>query len=415
MTLEQKYFETVHYDRIFNDEKLDPFFELGPQPPANTLRDELNAEIFSAPLTLAWSEKSKSVQLTVNVDSKYLFRNYVWVTGTSKTANEYAHTFCERILERSSNKKPMIVEIASNDGTFLKPFIANGLHAIGVDPAQNIAEEARKNGVETIAEFFNEDIARQIVSKYSQSDVVFARNVIPHVEHIHDILKGVVALLKEDGLGAFEFHYAGKILEELHYDSIYHEHLFYFSLASMMSLLNKYNLHAYDMTTSPISGGSYVLYFSKTKREVSKALLLALAHEEKSEINKKSTWVRFAEQSIEHAKALKTAITEELRLGRKVIGYGASARSSTMLNFAGINSEHLLCIADKSHYKHNKYTAGTNIKIVSPESALAEKPDTILLLAWNFENEIIEELKNLHGFKGRVIVPLPAPVRILDI
>lgn len=403
-------YQEVTKCRIFPDQELEPFFVMGSQPPANSLRNDINELLPVIPLTLGWSEKAKSVQLTVNVSSEYLFKHYVWVTGTSQTARDYAQFFAVQFLERVEEKSPFIIEIASNDGTFLRPFIERGLNVLGVDPAENIAQAANASGIQTVAEFFNRETAASIVAKHGRCQGVIARNVIPHVEHIHSVMAGIVDLISDDGIGAFEFHYAGKIFDELHYDSIYHEHLFYHSLTSMQHLLCQYGFHAFDLLQSPISGGSYVLFFSRQAKTKTLALVEALSHEMSSGINDKQAWITFAEESAKHASKLLEIVEAEIAQGRKLIGYGASARSSTLLNFAGIDRRHLLCIADKSAYKHFRYTAGTDILILSPEDALAVKPDTILLLAWNFADEILQELVQL-GFSGKVIIPLPGPVR----
>jgi hypothetical protein len=397
--------------RIFPDQPLETFFELGSQPPANSLRQDIDELLPSIPLTLGWSEKAKSVQLTVNVSSEYLFKHYVWVTGTSKTARDYAEYFAEQFLQRLNHPKLFMLEIASNDGTFLRPFIQRELNVLGVDPAQNIAATANAAGIPTVAEFFNLQTATKIRASHGQCQGLMARNVIPHVEHIHSVMEGIVHLLSDDGIAAFEFHYAGKIFDELHYDSIYHEHLFYHSLTSMQHLLSQYGFTAFDLFQSPISGGSYVLFFTKENRSPTTGFIQALAKEQTSGINDKQAWLRFAEASREHAASLLALIEKELAQGKRIIGYGASARSSTLLNFAGIDKRHLCCIADKSDYKHHRYTAGTDILILAPDEALATKPDTILLLAWNFEAEIMAELRDQYGFRGKVIIPLPGPVR----
>lgn len=411
----EKIYNDITNCRIFRDSKLEVFFELGDQPPANSLRTSLDEKIPVAPLTLAWSEKAKTVQLTVDVKREFLFRNYVWVTGTSKTAIEHSHFFTEQLLKRSSKTKPFVVEVASNDGTFLKPLIAKGLKVLGVDPAINIAEEASRNGIPTNPDFFGVDAASKVIKEHGKADILFARNVIPHVENIHDVMGGFVSLLDDDGLGVIEFHHAGKILKELHYDSIYHEHMFYYSLAGMTKMLNHFGFKPFDLEFSPISGGSFIVYFSKKEKPATEQLKKGIASEIESRINEKSEWDLFAKRCVEHKTKLVDLVEKELKAGRKMVGYGASARSSTLLNYCGINNKYLTAVADKSPHKHNKYTAGTDVLILSPEKALALKPDTILLLAWNFEEEILAELRDVYKFKGRVIIPLPNDPRVIEL
>lgn len=306
------------------------------------------------------------------------------------------------------------VEIASNDGTFLERFRENGHRVLGVDPAQNLARTAEAVGIPTLAQFFGLEIAHQVVRQHGQADAVMARNVMPHVPDPNDVVAGIAHLLKHHGVGAIEFHWIERILCELHYDSVYHEHFFYHSLHSINQLLKRHHLVLFDVSESPISGGSLVAYFSKIPRPATAALQAKLALEDERGLTTLAIWQEFAKRSREHSVQLKCMVEAEIRAGRKIIGYGASARSSTLLNFCGIDWRYLSCIADESPLKHERYTPGTDVLIVSPERALAKNPDTILLLAWNFRDEILGRLADL-GFNGNVIVPLPDPPQLLKV
>lgn len=408
-----KIFEIIENCRICNSSDIVTFMDLGDQPPANSLRAELNEELPKVPLQIIHCTKCSAVQLSATVDPKFLFSHYIWVTGTSKTAHEYSKYFFSNVFKRASKKEtPFVVEIASNDGTFLKDFAENGCKILGVDPAKNIAEMASKAGVPTLADFFNLATANVIKGQYGNADIIFARNVIPHVKEVHSIINGISELLKDDGIGVIEFHYSQIILDELHYDSVYHEHLFFYSLKSITYLLKEYGLKPFDLTKSPISGGSLVVYFSKDQIEQSVELKKALAIEEKNKTNELKTWQDFAAACAIHAKDLKDTVKKHKEEGA-IIGYGASARSSTMLNYAGLNCEVIDYIIDKNPLKHGLYTPGTNIPIISFEEGkeLFDKCASILLLAWNFEKEIIEELR-ANGYTGSIIVPLPNKIRI---
>ncbi|MDC3357236.1 class I SAM-dependent methyltransferase, partial [Pseudomonadales bacterium] len=257
-------------------------------------------------------------------------------------------------------------------------------------------------------------VAKKVTAENGHADIVIARNVIPHVPDPNDVVGGMAECLKENGVGAIEFHWIGKILSELHYDSIYHEHFFYHSLHSINELLLRHGLNLFDVAESPISGGSLVAFFSKEKRVVTSDLKDQLESEREEGISSLEAWQDFAKMSFEHRVKLKSMIDSENLSGKKVIGYGASARSSTMLNFCGIDHNHLACVADQNALKHNRYTPGTDVLIVSPEEALKENPDTVVILAWNFKDEIIEDLKE-KGFKGSVIIPLPNTPYLLEI
>lgn len=400
--------------RLCGSSKLDIILDLGKQPPANSLRTSSEQVLEAVPLVICRCQDCTTVQLTETVAPEHLFRDYIWVTGTSETARNYSKTFCEHIERRNEHVPLFVVEVASNDGTFLQRFRERGHRVLGVDPAQNLARLAESAGIPTMPEFFGLEVGKRATQLHGHADVVIARNVLPHVPDPNDVVAGIAHCLKDDGVGAIEFHWVDKILNELHYDSIYHEHFFYHSLHSVDQLLKRHQLTLFDVTESPISGGSLVAYFSKTTRQVSPALIEKLEFEEKRGLASLETWREFAKRSLTHRIQLRAMIETEIEAGKRLIGYGASARSSTLLNFCGIDYRHLVYIADQSPHKHDRYTPGTNVLIVSPERALAEKPDAIVLLAWNFKDEILKRLAE-YGFHGNVIVPLPNDPQLLQV
>ena len=393
--------------RVCEGTAIAPVFDLGRQPLANSLRRNLSETLPTFPLAICRCDTCGTIQLTETVSPEILFKEYVWVTGTSEGARQYSRLFSERLAERSRSGPLFVVEVASNDGTFLKRFVERGDRVLGVDPAKNIAAMAQQAGVPTLAEFFGLDIARTIVAAHGHADAVFARNVIPHVANVLDVVAGMAHCLSDEGTGAIEFHRADVILEELHYDSIYHEHLCYHSLHSMSWLLERCGLRPFDVTTSPISGGSLVVYFSKTGRPATAALTAMRQREQDLGIGHAPAWRDFAVRCERHGQALKAMVEARKAAGKRVIGYGASARSSTLLNFCGIDAAHLDVVADRAPLKHNTYTPGTNIPIVSPTEAFARRPDVVLLLGWNFRDEILAQISAEHGWHGEVVVPLP--------
>tara|TARA_B100000686_G_scaffold353453_1_gene459150 strand:- start:4701 stop:5948 length:1248 start_codon:yes stop_codon:yes gene_type:complete len=397
--------------RLCSSKNLKDALDLGDQPPANSLRKDLNESVPYAPLKLVQCGHCFTVQLTATVDPSYLFSQYVWVTATSATARTYSETYCTEVLKRSGVTSPFVVEVASNDGTFLKPFKEKGCRILGIDPAQNIATNATNAGIPTLAEFFDVTIAETILTKHQRPTIVMAKNVIPHVKEIHSIVEGMSSLIDTNGIVVIEFHYAKIIAEELHYDSIYHEHLFYFSIESIGALFSQYGLYPFDVFSSPISGGSLVLFFSKQQKEKSATLNRLTRIEAHSSLNKLSTWQQFGARSTQHACNLKNIVAEYAKRD-PLIGYGASARSSTLLNFADISNSHIRCVIDRNPLKHGLYTPGTNIPIVSYEEGIVKLVGKhLLLLAWNFEEEIVRDLR-AGGFKGDIIVPLPNEVHI---
>jgi len=406
-----KIFESIESCRLCQSKKTLDVLDLGDQPPANSLYKAGETKPVSVPLRLVFCEDCSTVQLGESVDPQYLFREYIWVTGTSTTADQYSQEFAKSALAKCVASQPSVAEIASNDGTFLRRFLDSGCDVLGIDPAKNIADVATNKGIPTLAEFFTVDLAKRLVEEKGQKDIVFARNVLPHVKEILSVVDGIKTLLKDDGVGIIEFHDAGLILKELHYDSIYHEHLFLFSLKTMSQLLAKYDLHVFDIMPSPISGGSWVIYFSTKQRSKTENVIKAEKHEQETGINTYDRWLEFAELTKAHGKELKKKVSENKG---KIVAYGASARSSTLLNFCGINSDHISFIIDKNPLKHGLLTPGSDIPVISFEQGLEEikNVDRILLLAWNFKDEIVRDLRNA-GFSGEFIIPFPNKTYII--
>ncbi len=389
------------------------FFDLGDQPFANALLKSPADPDPKYPLSLSWCGKCNLVQLNHVPDPKELFSEYVWVTGTSKTAQAHAGAFCEELVRRTSDLPgSYVLEVASNDGTFLRPFQKKGYTVLGVDPASNIVEVAVQEGIPTQCAFFGDQVAQAIVKEYGKAHAVFARNVLPHVANTHDFVRGLATVLSDDGVLAIECHYAKVILDELHYDSIYHEHLCYFTVKSLEYLMRQYGLSVVDITTSPISGGSIIVYASKQNGQVSTAVEQYRYREDQDHVNSFERWEEFAKRSFAHRDALRSLIGEFVGSQKTIAGWGASARSSTLLNFCGIDTNTLPMIADKNPMKQKKYTAGTHIIIDAPEVVLGQKPDAIVILAWNFAKEIMDELRDRYQFKGPCVVPLPNQPRL---
>ena len=399
-------YENIQNCRINGSNNLITILDFGDQPLANALKkapDEIEDKF---PLTLMFCPDSSLVQLKETINKEVLFSNYTWITGTSPTTQDYASLFFQRAVEVAKpNSDDLIVELASNDGTFLMPFLKYGYHnVLGIDPAKNIARVANQRGVRTLDRFWDKRVAEETVAKFGNAKIVIARNVIPHVSELQDVITGIEYALRDDGVGIIEFHYAGQILQELHYDSIYHEHLCYFSLKSITYLLALYGLIPFHIDTSPISGGSYVIYFSKKKRGQNEKYLNLLEKEGLIGVNEIQAWKKFSEKCYVHRKKSMN-ITESFSY-KTVLGFGASARSSTYLNFCGFDSTHIQAIIDNNPIKQGMYSPGTSIPIVSLGRGMQMNPDLIFILAWNFRDEIVNECR-MNGYKGEYLVAFP--------
>lgn len=404
--------------RICDSSSLKPFFDLGKQPLANSLLKSVKDKDKFYPLALIWCSKCNLVQLDYTVDPKKLFTNYVWVTGTSPTSVRYAERFYQEVKKRISKKSEgYVLEVASNDGTFLKPFLKNGHKAVGIDPAQNIVDLALEDDIPTECWFFNKKSAKIFLEKYGPASVVFARNVLPHVANPQDFVEGLASVINNNGLVVIEFHYAKNVQEELHYDSIYHEHLCYFTLKTIEYLLNRYGLFIFDIHKSPISGGALVVYAKKDrslKDNKNVTVKKFFDQERESKTNSIKSWQSFAKRSASHRKQLLQILNNKIQNGENIIGWGASARSSTLLNYCGIGPKIISSIIDLSPLKQNLFTAGTQIPIVNLEEGFKNNPQSVIILAWNFAKEIIKMLRD-KGFKGSCLVPLPIKPKVYEI
>lgn len=394
--------------RICGCSNLKLVLDLNNQPTANQLTKNFNQKEIKIPLKMLFCVKCKTTQLSSTVNSRYLFSKYVWVTGTSNVAKKYCEKFVQKTQRKFKNIKS-VLEIASNDGTLLKQYKKKGFKILGVDPAKNIAKKANKEKIKTIPGFFNLKLSKDIKKDYGNPDLIIARNVIPHVEHIHSIVSGIKNLIQKNGVVAIEFHYLYEIIKGLQYDSIYHEHIYYFSLKSISNLFKKYGLFAFDYDKSPISGGSIVLYFSSKIKKKSKNLIKLEKFEKDKKLNNFKTLNLFGKKCINHRDGLSKLVKN---LKGNLYGYGASARSSTLLNFANIGYRDIRFIMDKNKLKSGFFTPGTKIKIIKFIQNKLPKNSNIIILAWNFKKEIISQFSKKLNYK--FIIPLPNKAKIYE-
>ncbi|MDC1060490.1 hypothetical protein OAQ43_03275, partial [Alphaproteobacteria bacterium] len=275
---------------------------------------------------------------------------------------------------------------------------------------KNIAKIANKNKVYTINDYWDLDFSSKINKKYGKSKLIFARNVIPHVSDLESVMIGIANNLDDNGVGAIEFHDATEIYKGLQYDSIYHEHLCYFSLNSFDFLIQKYNLYSFDVITSPINAGNKLILFSKKKIKYTNSYKKQLQLEKKYKINDLVTWKKFSNDCINHKKQFRD-LMNKLK-NKKIVGYGSSARSQTFLNFTNIDYKYINVIIDNNPLKQKFYTPGTNIPIVDFKYGMSLDPDYIIILAWNFKKEIINSCRE-NGYKNKFIIPFPNKITVL--
>jgi SAM-dependent methyltransferase len=406
--------ELIASCRICDCTDLHVILDLGVQPLANALRDLGDtSEEKKFPLVLLRCRNCTSVQLSVNVNPKLMFQNYFWVTGTTETAREHCHGLAME-LSKYLEDGQTVLEIGSNDGTLLREFLKFTSGEIyGIDPAVDIYQEFGDSKIKVLTDFFTSKFASGFRNQFGQVDLVVARNVLSHVPDLKDVFAGIDMLLSPTGIFIVEFHEATKILSEIHYDSIYHEHTFYHSIKSMTEAQSKIGLIPFDVIQSPISGGSHVLISSRIPRPPSKRLLGAKKNEEASGVGSEDAWMDFAKKSKENLAQIREFLVRHQDIS--LIAFGASARSSTLINAVGDASKSLTAIADNNPLKWNKLSPGSHLPIQSPKLLITENVKIVFICPFNFEEEIVNYLQTDLGWHGQVFLPLPDKPRVYTI
>jgi SAM-dependent methyltransferase len=300
----------------------------------------------------------------------------------------------------------MVVEIASNDGYLLQNYVAAGIPVLGIEPARNVAEVAEKKGVPTLVDFFGSSVADRLAVEGYRADVIHAHNVLAHVPDLNGVVAGMHALLKDDGVAVIESPYVRDMIERTEFDTIYHEHLCYFSVTALDNLMQRHELHLIDVQRLPIHGGSLrVLAGKRGQRRPSVAAMLA--EERALGMTSVGYYADFGAQVRDLSEKLIAELRRLKAGGSRIAAYGASAKGSTLLNYTGIGSEVLDFVADRSTHKQGLFTPGTRIPIVSPDELVRKIPDYALLLVWNFADEVLRQQHVYRERGGRFIIPLP--------
>ena len=385
--------------------------DLGIQPLANNLLrpGDLTRPEPKFPLRLAVCRSCWLLQILDLVPPVDLFSEYLYFSSFSDLMLRHARETAERyIKEFALAKSSLVVEIASNDGYFLKNFTAAGIPSLGIEPAKNIAKVAQEAGIETLVDFFGEELAKRLAADGRQADLILGNNVFAHAPRTNDFVAGLRALLKPRGRIVLEFPYAIDFIEKNEFDTIYHEHVFYFSLTALQPLFARHGLSTYHVERIPIHGGSLRLFACHQEALPHEGSVFKLLEEEKGKgVPSLACYETFADRVSELRANLRDLIEKLKHEGRSVAAYGASAKGSTLLNYFGLGRESLDFVADRSTYKQGLLTPGTHIPIVPPERLAEVRPDYTLLLTWNFADEILEQQKEYRAKGGKFIIPIP--------
>jgi SAM-dependent methyltransferase len=415
MTQPNRELSTISRCRLCLSSTVLPAFELAPTPPANNLisPNELSQTDQLYPLRLLLCDACRHLQLQDIVNPELLFRDYLYVSGTSAVFVEHFREYFSALdTYFKPIHKPFVVEIGSNDGTLLQFFLENNYRILGIDPAQSLAEGASGRGITTIPSFFNKQLATKIVKEHDKADAIIANNVFAHIPDIRDFTEGVQLLLNSAGIFVFEVSYLVDVLENTLFDTIYHEHVSYHTLTPLVSFFAGFDLEIFDAHRVNTHGGSIRVFVQHktSSRATSKRFEDLLLEERRKKLGDLSTYKEFFSQ-IEVCKLTVCEMVNNLkRSGQSIAGFGAPAKATTLLHHFSLGSNALDFIVDDNPLKQGKFIPGVRIPIVNRDKLKDACPDVLVILAWNFADSIIEQLGWYEKMGGKFLVPLPKPL-----
>jgi hypothetical protein len=373
--------------------------------------DQLNKMEPFYPLHVRVCAQCFLVQVDEYVSPDHIFTEYAYFSSFSDTWLKHAADYVDMIVGRLSlGKVSLAVELASNDGYLLQNFVKKGIPALGVEPAANVAKVAVERGVPTLVKFFGRETAREMVAAGQQADLVVGNNVLAQVPDLNDFVGGIRILLKPQGVATLEFPHLMKMMAENQYDTIYHEHFSYFSFIAAEKIFAAHDLILFDVDEVPTHGGSIRIYARRKEdmtRPVSDRIIELRNRELAAGFDRMETYSTFGEKVKESKRSLLEFLIQAKRSGKRVAGYGAPGKGNTLLNYCGIRTDFLDFTVDRNPYKQGKFLPGTHIPILHPDKIIETKPDYVLILPWNFKDEIVKQMAVIREWGGKFVVPIP--------
>ena len=350
------------------------------------------------------------VQLEALVAPQAVFSDYAYSSSYSTSWVRHAEHYARAIIARYGlDRGSLVIELGSNDGYLLQHFAASRIPVLGIDPAANLAGAAAARGVPTLVRFFGDSVARELRGEGRRADLLVANNVLAQVPDLHDFIAGMDRLLAPDGIATVEFPHLRRLLESTEFDTIYHEHYTYFSFLTAEHAFAAHALRCFDVEELPTHGGSLRLHLchAEAGHQTTAAVSALAARDREAGLDRLETYAAFAERVRECKRALLSFLIDAKRRGRTVVGYGAPGKGNTLLNYCGIGTDLLDYTVDRNPGKQGKFLPGSRIPIHAPERIAETRPDYVLILPWNLQNEIIEQMAGIRAWGGRFVIPIP--------
>lgn len=401
------------YCRFCNTKTKNLFLSLGASPLSNAYlrKNQLNQMEPFYPLDVYVCSNCYLVQLEEFQSPNQLFNDYAYCSSFSETWLNHAKAYVDKMIDQFDvDQDSFVIEIASNDGCLLQYFIKNKIPSLGIEPASNIAEVAQKNNIPTENLFLGIDTAKKILNDYKQADLLVANNVLAHVPDINDFVGGLKILLKPQGFITLEFPHLLNLVEDVQFDTIYHEHFSYFSFLTVDKIFSAHNLVLFDVEQLPTHGGSLRIY-AKHKADKTKKISKRVENLKRLEISRGyhelPLYLKFAEKVKTNKREILRLLINLKQKDKNIVAYGAPAKGNTLLNYCGIRTDFIDYTVDRNPLKQNRYLPGSHIPIEAPNKIMETKPDYVLILPWNLKEEILDQLSYIRNWGGEFIIPIP--------